>query len=75
MSGRLVLAPLVRVGLDGVACHCDISGRPAMSVTREPNNQADEAGSNGDTGLRLEVVVIPVADVDRAAVQAARVRR
>ena len=46
-----------------------------MSVTREPNSQADEAGSNGDTGLRLEVVVIPVADVDRAAVQAARVRR
>ena len=46
-----------------------------MSVTREPNNQADEAGSNGDTGLRLEVVVIPVADVDRAALGAARVRR
>ena len=46
-----------------------------MSVTREPNSQADEAGSNGDAGLRLEVVVIPVADADRAAVRAARVRR
>ena len=35
-----------------------------MSTTGDRTSEADEAGSAGD--LKLEVVVIPVADVDRA---------
>ena len=37
-----------------------------MSTTGETVSEADEAGGGGTTDLKLEVVVIPVADVDRA---------
>jgi catechol 2,3-dioxygenase-like lactoylglutathione lyase family enzyme len=37
-----------------------------MSTTGEGTSEADGAGSAGITDLKLEVVVIPVADVDRA---------
>jgi catechol 2,3-dioxygenase-like lactoylglutathione lyase family enzyme len=37
-----------------------------MSATGETASEADEASGGGDTGLKLEVVVIPVGDVDRA---------
>ena len=37
-----------------------------MSTTGDRASEADEAGSAGNTDLKLEVVVIPVADVDRA---------
>jgi predicted enzyme related to lactoylglutathione lyase len=37
-----------------------------MSTTRERTSEANGAGSAGNTDLKLEVIVIPVADVDRA---------
>jgi len=37
-----------------------------MSATGERTSEADGAGSAGNTDLKLEVVVIPVGDVDRA---------
>jgi catechol 2,3-dioxygenase-like lactoylglutathione lyase family enzyme len=37
-----------------------------MSATGETASEADEAGGSGITDLKLEVVVIAVADVDRA---------
>jgi predicted enzyme related to lactoylglutathione lyase len=37
-----------------------------MSTTGEGTSEADGAGSAGITDLKLEVVVIPVADADRA---------
>jgi predicted enzyme related to lactoylglutathione lyase len=37
-----------------------------MSTTGETASEADEAGGGGTAELKLEVVVIPVADVDRA---------
>jgi predicted enzyme related to lactoylglutathione lyase len=37
-----------------------------VSATEERTSEADRAGSPGNTDLKLEVVVIPVGDVDRA---------
>jgi catechol 2,3-dioxygenase-like lactoylglutathione lyase family enzyme len=37
-----------------------------MSTTGERTSEADGTGSAGDTDLKLEVIVIPVADADRA---------
>jgi catechol 2,3-dioxygenase-like lactoylglutathione lyase family enzyme len=37
-----------------------------MGTIGEQASEADPADSAGDAGLKLEVVVIPVADVDRA---------